>query len=199
MGAKGGDGMACDAKAEKRRIRGEMARRAAEMGEDARQTASAAIAAAVLESGVYREAESIFVYLGTDREPDTDAIVRDALARDKAVYVPQCVGPHHMQAVRITADSAFIAGAFGIREPADISDWAAPEDMDLCLVPCVSVTTDGVRLGHGGGYYDAFLARCRGYRLCLCFAECISPALPAEEHDAVMDAVCTERGLFPCR
>lgn len=185
--------------ADKRRIRGEMRQRRDAMDTTQRRRCSDAIARAVLDSDVYRSARSVFLYLSTPHEVDTAPILCAAWADGKQVYVPKCIGPHTMLAVRLRADDVLISGPMGIREPEDATECTMPEDIDLCLAPCVSVTLDGVRLGYGGGYYDAFLARCGGYKLCLCFESCVSPALPAEPWDVTMDAVCTERGLFPCR
>lgn len=183
----------------KRRIRAEIKQRRDAMDTTQRRCCSEAIARAVLGSNVYRRARSVFLYLSTPHEADTAAIIRAAWADGKTVYVPKCVGPHEMLAVRLREGDPLISGTMGIREPEDTTECAMPADIDLCLVPCVSVTLGGVRLGCGGGYYDTFLARCGGYKLCLCFASCVSPTLPANEWDVPMDAVCTERGLFPCR
>lgn len=68
------------------------------------------------------------------------------------------------------------------------------EELDVMLVPGVAFDRTCRRLGYGGGYYDAYLAR-KGLRALvvgLAFDEQITPRLlPAEEHDRRMDGVLT--------
>jgi 5-formyltetrahydrofolate cyclo-ligase len=68
------------------------------------------------------------------------------------------------------------------------------------LQPGVAFSQDGLRLGRGGGYYDATL---RGLdavaRVGLAFDVQIVPTLPREPHDAPMDAVVTETRLLSFR
>lgn len=184
---------------EKKHLRREAKDRLAGLDDGQRRAASEAIIRRVLESPAYRGADSVFLYLSTAAEPDTAPLLRHALAGGKRVYVPLCTGPHEMKAVRVDERTRFVAGAYGIPEPEDASECAAPEDIDLTLVPCLAAGKDGSRLGHGGGYYDAYLARGGGHRMCLCFGVCLFPALPADERDAAMDAVCTEDGIYTCR
>ena len=63
---------------------------------------------------------------------------------------------------------------------------------DLILVPCVTATPNGVRLGHGAGYYDRFLAEHSAKTVCLCFGALLRGDLPAEETDIPVDLVITE-------
>lgn len=66
--------------------------------------------------------------------------------------------------------------------------------VDVAFVPALAVSADGVRLGQGGGYYDTTLPRLRersgGAPVVVCLHDHeVVPAVPADEHDAVMDAV----------
>lgn len=56
---------------------------------------------------------------------------------------------------------ALPVNSWGIREPAT-SDGrrdvlSCVEQVGLCVVPGVAFTRDGLRLGHGRGYYDRYL------------------------------------------
>ena len=99
-----------------------------------------------------------------------------------------------MDAVPVEPDTVWQPGPFGIPEP--IGAPFPPKEIDLAVVPCVSAAPSGLRLGHGGGYYDAFLAGTGAYRLCLCFSALLADSIPAEAHDLKMDAVVTERAVL---
>ncbi len=78
--------------------------------------------------------------------------------------------------------------------------WVVPEDdpeptdVDLVIVPGVSFTANGDRLGQGGGWYDRFLPQRRAgvMTIGVCFAEQISATLPVEPHDVRVDAVVVD-------
>ncbi|AXH97260.1 5-formyltetrahydrofolate cyclo-ligase [Ornithinimicrobium avium] len=66
--------------------------------------------------------------------------------------------------------------------------------VDVAFVPALAISAQGVRLGQGGGYYDTTLPRMRelsgGAPVVVCLHDHeVVPAVPADEHDAVMDAV----------
>lgn len=146
----------------------------------------------VLASSRYREANRIFLYLHTPKEPATDRIVARALADGKAVYVPKCIGKHEMLAVRINDVSDLAPGAYGIPEPRCVEETITADEADLILTPCLSASLDGKRLGHGAGYYDRFLAGNSEKTVCLCFAEMLCPDIPVTELDVRMSEVITE-------
>ncbi|MBQ3272036.1 MAG: 5-formyltetrahydrofolate cyclo-ligase [Solobacterium sp.] len=156
--------------------------------------AGSAIAETVISLPVFQRAASVFVYLSTEHEPDTSAIIKAAFAAGKTVYVPKCEG-RCMKAVRIRADSKLKAGKLGIPEPEDDSITAGNR-IDLSVIPCLSVTREGDRLGHGMGYYDRFLKAAETCRLCLCFNELLATELPCDSQDERMDLVVTETDVF---
>ena len=182
------DGIA-EAKAERRR---ELRRRLAAMTEEEDATSGAAIARAVLASSLYREAASVFVYVSTGKEPDTWAILRQALRDGKAVYVPKCREKPRMDAVRIRSLDELRPGRYGIPEPEDGETGAS---FGLAVVPCLGAAPDGTRLGHGGGYYDAFLRAHPARTLCLCHAVLLCESLPSGPLDVRVDAVAAGGGI----
>ncbi len=71
------------------------------------------------------------------------------------------------------------------------------DDLDLVLLPLVAVDKTGIRLGQGGGYYDATLANCRTRPL-LCgvgYAWQLIDNLPHESWDIKLDYFVSETGL----
>ena len=157
-----------------------------------RTAASETIQDRVLETPEYRQAQRIFLYLHMPTEPDTDRIIRQAIADGKVVCVPKCTSKTEMIAVRIRSFDALAPGAYGILEPLDCSETVEPDAIDLILVPCVSASEDGKRLGHGAGYYDRFLKGNAQKTICLCFGQAMRPNIPTDENDVPMHRVISE-------
>ncbi|MDL2285132.1 5-formyltetrahydrofolate cyclo-ligase [Desulfovibrio sp. OttesenSCG-928-F07] len=133
-----------------------------------------------------------------------------------------------MHFARCTGMDDLKAGAYGIMEPApDLCqdcdfDVAAPCNAppatgtgslpatsglpavlsvpppDFFIVPGVGFDKQGNRLGFGAGYYDRYLARCRGTSFLVAFAYAfqIQNYVPIGEWDQPVDAICTENGFL---
>ncbi len=136
----------------------------------------------VLALPAFAEAGSVFSYVSVGKEPDTRAILREALKLGKKVFVPRCGPAPFMEAVRIRDLSELTRGRFGIPEPSG-SEICTPDEPDLILVPCLSASGDGRRIGHGSGYYDAFLQAAEKEGYCLCYSAMLSDDIPIDEHD----------------
>ena len=130
------------------------------------------------------------------RLPRLYSFAEEALKSGKTLYVPRCGPGRSMRAVRLAALDKLRPGALGIPEPVGDRESAGPGDIELALIPCVTATRDGRRLGHGAGYYDRFLAQHHCRKLCLCYEALLSAELPTDAHDVRMDAVVTENGLY---
>lgn len=152
---------------------------------------------AVLSLSLYQRAKVIFVYVSLDWEIDTHALIKDALSGGKTVAVPKCLPGGRMEVYRLDDFHRLKAQTLGILEPEEGADKIAEERLELALIPCLSCTKDGIRLGQGGGYYDRFLAgKKRLFKLALCRESLLSKNLPCEAHDIRMDAVLTETAYF---
>jgi 5-formyltetrahydrofolate cyclo-ligase len=92
---------------------------------------------------------------------------------------------------------ALRAGRMGILEPLADAQAMVP---DFLLVPLVAFDSGMRRLGHGAGYYDRTLAALRAakpvFALGIAFAAQRVDRVPAEPHDARLDAVATEAGVI---
>ena len=181
---------------EKKRLRREAIEIISGFSPDALKEASKKITVQILSSPLYRQAASLFVYVSTEREPDTHALIEDAWKAGKAVYVPKCYGQGRMDAVRVFGWDDLVPGAYGIPEPVNAPAEETFPAIDLAVVPCVRATPDGQRLGHGAGYYDRFLRAHPMPCLCLCFHAMLLNDLPTGPLDVPMDAVVAEEGLF---
>ncbi len=177
-----------EAGAAKREARARAAERLASMTPEQLRASSEAIARSVLSSPRYRAAETVFLYVSVGREPDTRGILRQALEDGKRVYVPKCGAPPEMRALRLRSMEELGPGRMGIPEPPEGEE---AERIDLAVVPCVSASPDGRRLGHGGGYYDRFLGKCVTYSMCLCHRPLLDAGIQVTPLDVSVDEIVT--------
>ena len=177
---------------QKKNLRAELKARAKKLSEEERRQAGEEIARLLLDSPLWREARSVLLFRSLPGEPDTAPLCEAAWAEGKTLLLPRCVSREDMEAVPFAPDTPLSPDAFGLPCP---QGPAFREDPDLVLVPCLSVTRGGVRLGRGAGCYDRYLARHPGNRICLCFDRMLSEALPEDPWDIRVPLVLTEKGF----
>ncbi len=155
-----------------------------------------AIFEAIRSWDVYQKAKVIFCFVGTKGEINTKPILEDILKRGKRVGVPKCIAKGIMEVYEIHSLDDLVPGKYDILEPVDTCEKIAPEEIDLALIPCLSCSRDGCRLGYGGGYYDRYLNQVSGTQAVLCRRALMCDEIPMEEHDRVMDFVICEEGVL---
>ena len=112
--------------------------------------------ALVLAHPSYQAAQTIATYLPMDHEFDSYGLIEAAQAAGKRVLVPKVVGPGQM--VFLPYDpNQLVESYFGVLEPRS-GQAVDKADIDLIHVPGVAFNDRGYRIGHGGGYYDRYLA-----------------------------------------
>lgn len=183
----------------KKELRGIIKEKRELLTEEYKNESDKAIQELVIKSRSFISAEDIFVYISTVSEPSTELIIETALAQGKRVFVPKCISRGKMVAVEITESTAFESGFMGIREPTAYDENFVLQSVDLSVIPCVSLTLSGKRLGHGAGFYDIFLENAQTEKMCLCYHRLLSDDIPVDENDIAMDIVVTEKGIFSCR
>lgn len=179
----------------KQELRRSIKLKAACLSAEYKQNAGAVITDKVLHLPVFISCDSIFIYISTENEPSTDRILEAAFDSDKKVYVPKCIDGHTMKAVRIYGKDELIKGMYDIYEPENTDETAEADEIDLALIPCLSASYNGKRLGHGRGYYDRFLENSSIKKICLCFDELISENIPTDKFDIKADMVITENNI----
>lgn len=85
-----------------------------------------------------------------------------------------------------------VPGAFHIPEPGEDCPVAARDEIDVILVPNLCCDREGYRLGHGGGYYDRYLAGYRGFTVAFCPRFLLWDRVPRDERDVPVRLVLTD-------
>ncbi len=135
------------------------------------------------------------VYSPFRGEPDVRPGVESAgLALAYPVVDDKAGGRMHY--LRVTADTTFVAGAYGILEPQG-GEVVVP---DILFSPCVAVTPAGFRLGNGGGFFDRYLAKFAEAKVhpvtvAVAYDALVTEAFQPQAHDAAFDWIATESGV----
>ena len=133
----------------------------------------------------------VFCFVGTALEPDTLPILRFLLERSRPLAVPLCTGPGRMEARLIFSLSDLQPGHWGILEPAPGCPVLKKEQIGFALVPCLCCDPEGHRLGHGGGYYDRYLADAPFLWAVFCPEELLAGRVPTEAFDLTAPILLT--------
>ena len=143
----------------------------------------------------FNSAKTVFAYLSEKREPDTVKIIEKALEMGKTVALPISYDGGYMEPRIIKSLSELVVGKFGIPAPPESAGKLSEEDVDLIIVPAVTFSRNGFRLGRGGGYYDRFLERSRAFSVGL-GRELLLRDVPVEKHDMKVACLVTETAVY---
>lgn len=150
----------------------------------------------LLAMPAYQAAETVFCFVSVGTEVDTRPLLEDALSVGKRLCVPLCTAPGQMELRQITSLTGLVPGAYGIPAPPPESARVAIDGVDFAVIPCLTCSHGGRRLGRGGGYYDRFLTHYRGGAVLVCRERLIREEIPVEPHDMPVPWVLTERALY---
>lgn len=167
---------------------------------EAYAAASAAICERIAALPEVERAQTVHVYwpLVHRREVDTRPLIRRLVARGARVVLPVVVGFEGAPVLRHVAfrgEEHLQPNRWGIDEPIGPEE-VSPEELDAVVVPALGAGRDGHRLGHGRGFYDAFLAGCPAARIGAVYAATLVPRVPAEPHDVPLDVIVTEEEVL---
>ena len=159
-------------------------------------SSSQAICSHLIGMPEYQASDTVFCFVGTDREIDTRPILEDALQRGKTLCVPLCTDHGHFEVRQITNLSQLVPGMMNILEPTADCPLIDTDNIDFAIIPCLTCNHSGQRLGKDGGYYDRFLSHYRGGTILLCQEKLIREEIPVEPHDYPIHWVLTETCLY---
>lgn len=153
---------------------------------------SSALIAALRSWPTYAAARTVATYLAFGSEADLGALLGD----DRVFVAPRVdpgggpLGFHRLV-------GALRPHRMGMMEPAADAPRVDPAAIDLVLVPGLAFDRSGVRLGHGAGYYDAWLPLLRPGtpRVGVAHPDLLADALPCEPHDVRMTHLLLPGGV----
>ena len=184
------------AKEEKKVFRQEIKNRWKALEDTYLQEASKIICDAIRQLPEYQKAKTVFCFVSMERELNTSTLLKAVLADGKTLVVPRVLAMGKMALHPITSLDTLKKSRFGIPEPAEDTPTVSPQNVDFTVVPCLSATLAGARLGRGGGFYDRFLADYTGDTALVCFHQLLSQSVPMDPWDVPLPIVVTEKGTW---
>jgi len=158
---------------------------------------SALIAERVRQLPEVRSARTVHCYwpMVERGEVDTRPLIDSLRDQGRQVVLPVVTafgdGTPSMEHRRYTGPEALRTNRWGLCEPVD-TELVFPPALDVVIVPALGAGRHGHRIGHGHGYYDAFLASLEVPTVALVYDACLVDAFPADPHDVAVSVIVTE-------
>ncbi|WP_085508875.1 5-formyltetrahydrofolate cyclo-ligase [Thalassobacillus devorans] len=151
----------------------------------------------LLQSEIYKEADTIGITISQKNEWNTSPIIEKSWQLGKTAAVPKCnPGPRHLHFYQLDDFNQLETVFYDLQEPnPNLCEPKKKSAIDLIIVPGLLFDTRGYRIGYGGGYYDRFLSDYQGKTVALASNAQVVEALPHEAFDIPVDHLITEDGF----
>lgn len=146
---------------------------------------------------IYQKARSIALYSPLEDEVDVSGLALKIIEDNKQLSYPK-IDRNNMDFFIVkTLDELDRKGDFGILEPSSFFK-AAPEDLNLIIVPMIAFDIKLNRLGYGKGYYDRYLEKCSAFKIGVAFHSAFigDTLIDIDDKDVRLDMVITEKKIF---
>lgn len=180
----------------KRQIRQKILEMAANLDMNYKRKSSKAIGEFIQSMEEFQKAEVVFSFMGRKNEVHTKELIEACWQQGKRVALPLVISKGIMEAKEITAFSDLTKGTMDILEPKKSCKTIRPQDIDFGIIPCVTCSHKGERIGFGGGFYDRYLAETTFTRACVCYEQLTYEDIPMSRYDLKMDYLVTELGII---
>ena len=157
-----------------------------------KNTMDRALTDRLLHHPFYQEAKVIATYLSFPHEFQTQGLIDQALKGGKKVLIPKTYPKGRMEFV-VYHPQQLVKTSFGLLEPQGDLEVVEPSQIDLIHVPGLAFTTEGYRIGYGGGYYDRYLEHFAGHTMSTIYP-CQVQEFNSENHDIPVQEVLTYEG-----
>ena len=164
------------------------------ISQEQKQAMDQALTERFLNHPFYQKAKTIATYLSFPHEFQTQELIERALKDGKKVLIPKTYPKGRMEFV-VYNPQQLKKTSFGLLEPQGDLEVVEPYQIDLIHVPGLAFTTEGYRIGYGGGYYDRYLEHFAGHTMSTIYP-CQVQEFNSEDHDiAVQEVLIDERNL----
>ena len=162
------------------------------ISQEQKQFIDQALTEQLLQHPFYQEAKVIATYLSFPHEFQTQELIEQALKDGKKVLIPKTYPKGRMDFV-VYDPEQLVKTSFGLLEPQGDLEVADASQIDLIHVPGLTFSTDGYRIGYGGGYYDRYLEQFSGHTLSTVYPCQVQDFIP-ENHDIPVEEVLIDEG-----
>ena len=162
------------------------------LSQEPKQAMDRALTDRLLHHPFYQEAKVIATYLSFPHEFQTQGLIDQALRDGKKVLIPKTYPKGRMDFV-VYDPQQLVKTSFGLLEPQGDLEVVEPSQIDLIHVPGLAFTTEGYRIGYGGGYYDRYLEHFTGHTLSTVYP-CQIQEFNLEDHDIPVQEVLIYEG-----
>ena len=162
------------------------------LSQEQKQAMDRALTERFLKHPFYQEAKTIATYLSFPHEFQTQELIEQALKDGKKVLIPKTYPKGRMEFV-VYDPQQLVKTSFGLLEPQGDLEVVEPSQIDLIHVPGLAFTTEGYRIGYGGGYYDRYLEHFAGHTMSTIYP-CQVQEFNFENHDIPVQEVLTYEG-----
>lgn len=184
----------------KEKLRKQMLEKRNGISEIERKKKSGDILQRFAESAIYKNAQCIDCYVSVGSEVETWSMLHQAWKDGKKVAVPVTEKNGMMYFMEIECIEQLSLTRLGLWEPKGRKEWEhIPCEKDVFLIPGLAFDCRGKRLGYGGGFYDRYLEKYRGFpTIGLGFEVQILENVPWEAYDMDLQYILTEKRWVKC-
>jgi 5-formyltetrahydrofolate cyclo-ligase len=157
----------------------------------------------LLDMREFKTSKAVFCFLSTAHEVKTEEIILKAFRLGKDVLVP-LLNPQEgdMQVVRISRDTRFAIGKYGVREPSlETREVVSSACIDFVIAPGLAFDIFGNRIGYGGGHYDKLFKNISNdvTRVAVGYDFQIIESVPHSDFDESVHFIVTETKTLRCQ
>ncbi|XP_047514919.1 5-formyltetrahydrofolate cyclo-ligase isoform X1 [Pieris napi] len=145
-------------------LRKQIADAIAKMTTEEKERQSKIVFNKIINHPYYKTANRVAIFMSTDQEINTAPIISHIKSRGGSAFVPQYAGGiMRMLKLETGDEDAMPLTRHGIAQHSKDQkrEDALDEGLDLIIAPGVAFSLEGGRVGHGGGYYDRYIANLR--------------------------------------
>ena len=162
------------------------------LSQEKKQAMDRALTERFLNHSFYQDAKVIATYLSFPHEFQTQGLIDQALRDGKQVLIPKTYPQGRMEFV-VYDPQQLVKTSFGLLEPQGDLEVVDASQIDLIHVPGLAFTTEGYRIGYGGGYYDRYLEHFAGHTMSTIYP-CQVQEFNSENHDIPVQEVLIDEG-----